>query len=507
MPTTIRYVRLCLLAMVAMLAACTAKLPSQYSQGQSKPIIYPDYQDVTIPVNIAPLHFAIEMEAQEYATCLTSGEEQIILAGQDVCPSQRQWKTLVEASSRIQVDVYTRQGEKWTRHQSFDIHISEDPIDPYISYRLIAPSYVTYEDLTICQRCLENYDEDVIYGNMINSTEQDGQCINCHAYQQGNPDRMQFHCRQALGGTIIAYDGEVKKVNITHYLKEHPGDTVRSGGVYPAWHPTEKLIAYSSNNTGQSFHTKDTQKIEVQDTYSDLILYDIDANEVLALERDTNDMDCFPWWSPDGKYLYYCSAHYEKRDSTEGLTKEYDLIANYQDCRYSLYRRPFDLKRREFGPRQMVYNADSLGHSATLPRISPDGRWLMFTQGDFGVFHIWHRSADLYLMDLHNGKVRPIKEINSDEVESYHSWSSNGKWVIFSSRRVDGNYTRPYIAHVDAEGHFGKPFELPQDDPHYHHQFMRSYNIPEFMKGPVTISPQELAKTVQSDALRATNLN
>ena len=114
----------------------------------------------------------------------------------------------------------------------------------------------------------------------------------------------------------------------------------------------------------------------------------------------------------------------------------------------------------------------------------------MFTLGEFGVFHIWHKDADLYLMDLRTRQVRPMTEINSDDVESYHSWSSNGRWVVFSSRRYDGNYTRPFIAYIDKNGKGRKPFELPQEVPDMHRRFMRSYNIPEFMNGPVEITPQ-----------------
>lgn len=80
-------------------------------------------------------------------------------------------------------------------------------------------------------------------------------------------------------------------------------------------------------------------------------------------------------------------------------------------------------------------------------------------------------------------------------------WSSNGRWIIISSRRNDGTFTRPFIAHVDKEGHATKPFELPCEDPNYHREFMRSYNIPEFMKGPVTITPQTFADVFKGDAV------
>ena len=136
--------------------------------------------------------------------------------------------------------------------------------------------------------------------------------------------------------------------------------------------------------------------------------------------------------------------------------------------------------------------------SATLPRISPDGRFLMFTLAEYGVFHIWHRDADLWMLDLRSMHAAPAKALNSPDTESYHSWSSNGRWVVFSSRRYDGNYTRPFIAHVDSKGRQSKPFELPCADPDYHRQFMKCYNVPEFMSGPVTITPQQFADILKT---------
>jgi hypothetical protein len=95
--------------------------------------------------------------------------------------------------------------------------------------------------------------------------------------------------------------------------------------------------------------------------------------------------------------------------------------------------------------------------------------------------------------------VRPLKELNSSDTESYHTWSSNSRWLVFSSRRDDGVYTRPFFAHVNADGKFDKPFELPKADPDFHRQFMKCYNIPEFMRGPVSIAPQTFADVLKGE--------
>ena len=475
-----------------LLTACSQQLPSEFTKSDQLPKIYPDYVDVTVPVNIAPLTFEMDDESEEMAVRYSFGEEEIICRGDKSQPGISDWKQLAAAAKgkAIQVETYARKGGQWTCFKPFNIYVSPDSIDAYISYRLIYPSYVSYEELNISQRCLENYDESVIYDNMLCSEGQNAQCINCHNYQQYNPERMQFHARQNHGGTVITYDGKTRKISMGN-------DSILSAGVYPTWHPELPLIVYSTNMTRQNFHVNDPNKIEVYDTESDLIAYDVMKNEVTNIENDPNELEVYPFWAPDGKTLYYCSAHFEYPDSIEN--KDIYLLSHSNKVRYNIYRKSFDPATMEFGPRELVFAADSLEQSATLPRISPDGRYLLFTLGKYGVFHIWHHDADLWMMDLSTGEIRSAEELNSPDTESYHSWSSNGKWVVFSSRRDDGIYTRPFIAHIDNNGKGTKPFELPCADPDYHRQFMKSYNVPEFMRGPVTIKPQSFADVLKGD--------
>ena len=481
----------CAICILCGICAChQATVPAQFTDVKKQPHIYPDYTDVTIPVNIAPLTFEFEDSYDEMVARFTVDGYELVCGGKAIQPDMDDWRELVSKAvgKAITVEVYIQNSEKWWRYTPFHITVSADSIDPYISYRLISPSYVAYEELTLNQRCLENYDERVMVDNMLCSTEINGQCVNCHNYQQYNPQRMQFHARQSHGGTVITYDGKLRKINMRN-------DSILSAGVYPAWHPWLPLIVYSTNMTSQSFHTRSLNKIEVFDAESDLIAYDVTKNEVTNIENDSTEFEVFPFWAPDGKTLYYCSAHFEFRDT---VSHSIEVVQRYQEVKYNIYKKSFNPDTYQFGPREMVFQADSMNKSATFPRISPDGRYLMFTLGNYGVFHIWHREADLYLLDLTTGQVRAMDEINSPETESYHSWSSNGRWVMFSSRRYDGNYTRPYIAHIDANGKGSKPFELPQADPDYHRQFMKCYNIPEFMRGPVEVTPQEFASVLKA---------
>lgn len=471
-------------------------VPAQYSQEKNVPEIFPDYTEVTVPSNIAPLNFAVREAGEECVARLSCGNLQQTYGDKmKVQIDADEWKEFLNTAKgkAIKVEVFVNGNGGWKAYAPFNIFVAEEPIDEYISYRLIKPSYVAYELLTINQRNLTNFEEKDIYNNLMVSTEATGQCVNCHSYRNFKTNEMQFHLRQGLGGTMIIRDNEIKKINLKT-------DSTLSAGVYPAWHPTEDVIAYSTNSTGQSFHTKDKAKIEVQDTKSDLILYDVITDEVSNISCLENELEVFPTWDADGKNLYFCSAHFEYYDT---IPKESEMIQRYQEVKYSLYRKSFDTKTRKFGPAELVYDAAGKGRSVSLPRVSPDNKYIIFAEGDFGCFHVWHSHADIFIMDLATLEARKLENINSDQSESYPTWSSNGRWIMCDSRRDDGNYTRPYIAYFDKQGKAHKAFELPQEDPNFYTFQGRSYNRPEFMIEPVKVTPQQLAEVAKTDAIPA----
>ena len=123
----------------------------------------------------------------------------------------------------------------------------------------------------------------------------------------------------------------------------------------------------------------------------------------------------------------------------------------------------------------------------------------MFTLSDYGNFSIWHKEADLWLLDLTSGDLRKLSEVNSDDTESFHNWSSNSRWFVFSSRRGDGLYTRLYLASMDENGKISKPFLLPQEDPEtYYDRSVYSYNVPDFTSEPIKIDTRVFEKKITS---------
>lgn len=478
-----------------------ATLPVDFTEIPEKAEIFPDYQGITIPANIAPLNFMVkDSSATEYVVHFqcknpSSGQsagELLTAGGKDgkIMIDSLQWRQLLTAciGQQIITNVYAHRPTGWVKYQSHNLYVAREPIDTYLSYRLIEPGYELYRQLGLYQRNLTNWDVHTIYENNRTYEEKNNHCINCHNYKNYSTENMLFHVRANHGGTIMIQNGKAQKVQIKD-------STIITAGVYPSWHPTQDLVAFSTNKTGQTFHLYHPEKIEVMDEASDLLLYNPGKNEVSHILRTRNNMETFPNWSPDGKTLYYCNCELDKvldLETTPDSMIAREIALRYNLTRYSLMKIDFDPQTQSFGEPQMVVDAPARNKSITLPRVSPDGRYVLYTEGDYGQFHIWHKSSDLWVKDLQADTCYALKQANSRDVDSYHSWSSNGRWIVFSSRRDDGNYTRPYIAYFDKKGKARKAFMLPHEDPEYSLLLLRSYNVPELTTDAVSIPAKDL---------------
>ena len=450
------------------------------------PVIYPDYTNVTIPANIAPLCFKLSdsCDYEKARVIFDIGTQRLELKekrGQFSIPISS-WKKLMKdaSGSTLNVTIQTKQQSQWVSYPAFQIFVAPELIDSWLVYRLIEPGYEVWKEMGIYQRCLETFDEHVI----INNKRAGYNCINCHSFCMQDPEKMLFHMRAINPGTLLIDGNRIEKLNTK------TNQTI-STLVYPSWHPSGRYVAFSVNETKQTFHTTDPNRVEVFDYASDVVVYDVNRHEIITTPPLFSDsiFETFPTFSPDGKTLYFCSA------DTFRMPDEYNKV------KYSLCAISFDPESRRFGTKvDTLYHAKAGGgRSVSFPRVSPDGKFLMCTLSDYGNFSIWHKDADLYMLNLQNKKMISLDMLNSNDVESYHSWSSNSRWVVFSSRRIDGLYTRPFVAYIDPEGKSAKPFLLPQKDVDFYHRFMKSYNIPELITGKVNQNGYKLSEKVIKD--------
>ncbi len=443
------------------------------------PEICPDYTCVTIPVNIAPLNFTVDSGNFSALSLKIFENEELAFQKQykgavDIPVSK--WQDLLQKNcgDSIWFDVSVKKSGKWYQYKPFPVFVSADSIDYGLVYRLISPGYETYSKMGTYERDLSGFKQRPLFEN----TQVTNSCVNCHTFNRGNPEQQSVHIRGQHGATIIKTDGETKVLKSTN-------DSILASCMYPFWHPSGKYIAYSTNTVRQAFHTTATDLIETFDGASDILIYDIKNNTLLTSDLISGKkFETFPAFSADGKTLYFCSAPFKK------------LPHAAKETFYNICSISFDPETGNFGSKiDTVVNAASEGKSATLPRASYDGKYLLYSKINYGSFPMYHTDADLWLLDLQTGETRPLNEVNSNYSDGYHNWSSNSRWFVFESRRDGDLFARPFFSHIDENGNVGKPFMLPQQKPYeYYQDLFFAYNCVEFVNGRVSFNSQEIAK-------------
>ena len=469
---------------------CTS-VPDNATKTDCIPAITPDYVGVTIPVGIAPLNFYIDNDSIDRLDVTIQGAngEELTCNGQYADFEIDKWHALISnnKNSSLQVTVRARKEGQWIEYKPFPIYISGDSIDEWgVTYRLIPPGYETYGLMGLYQRDLSNFEEKPIIENKL----VDGDCMNCHTTNSTDTSHFTFHIRGEHGATVVGYDG---KIDILTPRNEELG----GGMVYPFWHPSGRYIVYSTNQTRQNFHQLADRRVEVYDDKSDIIIYNPTKHQILldSIIATNKNLENYPVFSPDGEWLYFCSA-----------TRVDSIWKQYKDVKYNICRISFNAETGELGTKvDTIINARSIGKSANMPRLSYDGRFLLYTLSDYGCFPIWHPEADLWMMDLASGETYPLAEANSTDAESFHNWSLNSRWILFTSRRDDGQYTQLYFAHIGKNGKASKPFRLPQKNPkEYDVESVYSFNTPDFAKSPIDLINRDIYQRLKNTERRST---
>ena len=481
-----------------LLAVSCSSGPKNVEAVDELPQIYPDYVDVTVPVGIAPLNFAMADDSVTavYVEVKGGKGDALHAEGEYADFDMNEWHQLLadNQGGNLTFTVYAEKSGYWKRYRDFQIQISSSPLDEWgITYRRIPPGYEMYGQMGLYQRDLSTFDETTLVENSWSL----GTCVNCHTANATNPDQYVFHARGDHGATVVSKERSSKERSVEALQSKN--DSLGGSMVYPYWHPDGRYLAFSTNKTSQMFHLSGPKRIEVYDSQSDVFVYDTETYTILADTLIMKKMwaENTPAFSPDGRWLYFTTAR--RQIYPTDYTKEL----------YSLCRVSFDASTGRIGQRvDTLVNARLTGKSVTWPRPSYDGRYVMYTQVDFGYFSVWHPEADLWLLDLQTGITRPVDEVNTQRAESLHSWSTNSRWFLFTSRRDDGLYTRVYFASIDEQGHVSKPFMLPQRNPKdYYRRLLDSYNTPDFCLRPVSTDTRSVISRLQSSERIATKLN
>lgn len=473
------YLHLSFVFICLVLFSCTSENITNSERLNRKPSIFPDYTDLVLPNNIAPLNFIVNEPGEQYVVTFSGFDNSgfsIKSRSSKINIPQKKWNALLNANinKSITIKVFVKDNNKWQSFDEFKDSIVNDRIDPFFVYRRINTGLVFWNNISIKQRSLENFEETEI----INNRNSKNGCINCHTFQNNDPKNLMLHFRAGPAGTFIKTD------NKTLWLNSATPYTL-SGFVYPSWHPKRNLIAFSTNKINQDFHGYGDRINYVRDLASDIVLYDIDKNKVFTSpEIATMNCENLPNWSPDGKWLYFIRCPRKIKGASDTLTK------------YDLLRIAYDEKTEKFGKAETILSSSETGMSISHPTVSPDGKFLVFCMADYGYFNINNPTSDLYLMDLQTLKfLKP--DINSNASESFHGWSSNGRWLVFTSKRIDGIITIPFFSYIDENGNASKPFPLPTENPESIKTRLFNYNRPVFVLAAVELDQNDLLNQIQ----------
>lgn len=449
-----------LLALV--LAGCSSR-PQDTFQG-----MFPDYTDITIPCNIAPLNFRIANASAIKVQVKGINGEYLFRGHRGLVKFPvRKWHRMLRTETGNTLTVNVTAGENY--RDSFTWTVAQDSIDKYMSYRLIEPAYEVWSGIQIEQRDMESFGSRLLGDNR--NAEQC--CMNCHTTNRNGTSFM--HLRGAKGGTILTRGGRNYKLNTK---TDNTG-----GGVYGDITSDGRYAVFTTADITFAIHSRTDMRMEVYDKRSDLVVVDFDNLTVTDSPSTSGDefQETFPCFSADGRTIFFCRArHLAQPDSIDHM--HYDLAVV-----------EFDPETGRMGDRVITIIPAGENLSFSHPKASPDGRWLMVTAARYGTFPVWHKESELWLIDLQTRRIDVLPQVNAYGADTYHSWSSNSRWVAFASKRDDLVYGRPYIAYIGPDGKAGKPFVLPQKDPDKYLTMLKSFNLPELYAIPEIYNARETA--------------
>lgn len=485
------------LYIVLLLLAACAPTPHDVKPAQGSLEMYPDYQDVTIPCNIAPLNFLLRGDYTAVNLRVSRDGETFFeqsCRGQKMIMAESSWKQLVSQNlgKETSVTITAEKDGQWWKFPSFTWTFSEDSIDSFITYRLIEPGYEVWDNVVIEERCIESFETRLL----ADGRELGNRCMNCHTHGGNRGQYSLFHLRGEKGGTILNRDGRLRKVTLKT-------PEMLSGAVYADWHPSGQYAVFSGNVIIPAFHTFQSNRLEVYDTMSDICVADFDHNQMLfpsVADKTPQTFETFPCFSADGRSLYYCSSPNPCGDT---IPSAHDLQDHVKEMHYSLCRIDFHPEDGTFGTEvDTLYNARIEGGSANFPKCSPDGRYLCFTRSDYGTFPIWHKESTLCFIDLtKDSEEEHAGVMDSQQNGTYHTWSHNGRWIAFASKRADGQYGRVHFAHIGENYNnsmLSKPLTLPQSDPEMDDWNLRSFNIPDLSNVPAAFGQKDVKMLLES---------
>jgi hypothetical protein len=403
-------------------------------------------------------------------------------------PERKTWETMKDHSKgkRILISVSSlpdRESAKILSEHAISIETSTDPVGDSIFFRQIPlPFAVASKSFEKTQWRLGDVSS---YEKPATVMKGVSVCASCHVVSSdGKWLSMEYNYADDNGAQFIT---EVRKEII---LREKDfftwSDFPRSGAIPPTrglfgrMSPTGRYAAASVNEISYAAVMNDMAYSQLFfPTFGVIAIYDSGSGSIQLLPgaSDYNFVQANPIWSPDENYLLFCRAKTKNEVHRNILNvttvfenRDIHQLNEIYNIQFDIYRVPFN--KGDGGGAEPLEGASKNGMSNYFPRYSPDGKWVVYTRSRSGI--MLQPDSELWIVPAGGGKARRM-QCNRKNFNSWHSWSSNGRWLLFSSK-ANGPYTEIFLTHVDEEGNDSPPVLLSRfNDPGY------AANVPEFV--------------------------
>lgn len=447
----------------------------EFRESRHLKIAYPE-DGASFPLNIGPPVIRWEdRTSNSWRLTITppgdAGEIVVTTDEKSWGPTADQWQAIKDASVGQMVELEirgaavqngARDGDVYVDKVSF--RISEHRADPIIAYRLVTPLFHGYKTPDVYYQHIGTCDKQLMYPG-------DGKfCANCHSFP-GAPDVSQddfnlgIVIRQRLGGPNYVILG-------LYNLEDKSGLSISANTYFMSWHPQGQLLAVVA---GENSYSKPLITLETQEFLvlkADIHIYNTKGESAALPGASTVEyMETFPAWSADGKTVLF--------------TRAPEMGTKWKPIRFDIYQVPYnDGKGGEAVP---YPGASHNGQSNFFPRFSPDGKWMVWTKADWS--SLAAPSSDLWIVGTEEGSQPRKLECNKPySMDSHHSWSSDSRWLLFTTKRDNGIFAKICITEIDENGNASPAVELPSDEDN----FMMCYNVPEFMKYDMNVDAEDV---------------
>lgn len=384
-------------------------------------------------------------------------------------PDPTLWRNIKSASANEPVSIAivgTGKGMIGSKYSSGTISFSfsKDSVGASVFYRAV-PLPFSYAVKNVHE--IEWYSGDINGDKPFKVLDNIPVCANCHSFSKNREIAMDIDYANDKGSYIISHLKDTvllslnKIITWSDYKREDGGHTY---GLLSQISPDGRHVLSTVKDRSVFVAIDNFEYSQLFFPVKGIIaVFDRDANKFYELPgaSDKKYVQSNPNWSPDGSEFIFCHADRyissQIENSESVLLKLEDVkefTSGQKDFKFDLYRIPFNGGKG--GLATPVQGASHNNKSNFFARYSPDGKWIVFCQAEN--FMLLQHDSKLYIMPAGGGIPR-LMNCNLEKMNSWHSWSPNSKWLVFSSKNK-GPYTQLYLTHIDENGNDSPPVFL-----------------------------------------------